>query len=315
MTTRVAFVAGIGRSGSTLVERILTGLPGVVGLGELNHLWHRGLRLDERCGCGVAFSRCEFWQGVGEQAFGGWSRVDPDLMQQLARRVDRVWHVPALMRGRANAELASAVARYGEHYAAVYAAVIQLSGASVVVDSSKHASLAHVLRQRSDVDLRVVHCVRDARAVCFSWTRRKLRPDTTSRESYMPTFRPRVMAVRWNAYNLATDLLRRRGVPVSRLRYEDLVADPVGSVARLAEFIGAPADPRALSFIEKEAVTLPVTHTVAGNPMRFDVGRVPLHLDDAWRSSLPHRQRWLVTAITLPLMARYGYLSSPPAPR
>jgi hypothetical protein len=318
MTVRVVLVAGIGRSGSTLVERAMAAMPGVAGLGEVNHLWHRGIELDERCGCGVAFSACPFWSTVGEKAFGGWHRVDPARMLRLARQVDRVWHIPPLLRrspgvprplavrSRDDA-MTQAMRGYGDHYAALYRAAAEAAGATVVVDSSKHASLGHVLATRDDLDLRILHCVRDARAVCHAWTKTVRRPDDPGRTSYMPRFRPHTMAMRWNAFNLGAELLRRQRVPMFRMRYEDFTTDPATTTRRLAEFLGVPTTPEALGFIGAGVMDLPITHTVAGNPMRFQTGRIPIHPDMAWRAALPTRDRRLVTSITWPLLLRYGY--------
>jgi len=322
MTVRVVLVAGIGRSGSTLAERIMAGLPGVAGLGEVNHLWHRGIGLDERCGCGAAFSACPFWSEVGDRAFGGWAGVDPARMLHLAKQVDRVWHIPPLMRRSPGVPrpfavrtgddaMSRAMRAYGDNYAAVYRAAVAATGAEVIVDSSKHASLGHILAQRDDVDLRVLHCVRDSRAVCHAWTKTVVRPDVPGGTSYMPKFRPHTMAMRWNAFNLGAELLRRQRVPVFQMRYEDLTTDPVGVTRRLAGFLGVPATEQALSFLGDGFMDLPAAHTVAGNPMRFQTGRIPIRPDLAWRSALPSRDRRLVTSITWPLLLRYGYPLQP----
>src|SRR5215813_3238781 len=44
---RVILLGGLGRSGTTLVERIVGELPGVVALGEVVHLWRRDVRDNE----------------------------------------------------------------------------------------------------------------------------------------------------------------------------------------------------------------------------------------------------------------------------
>src|SRR5690606_8994182 len=44
---RLVFVGGIGRSGSTLIERLLGELPGVCSMGEVVHMWRRALVDDE----------------------------------------------------------------------------------------------------------------------------------------------------------------------------------------------------------------------------------------------------------------------------
>lgn len=73
---RLLYLAGIGRSGSTLLERLLGEVPGVCSLGEVTHLWRRGVLRNERCGCGTPFLDCPFWRKVGESAFGGWRSAD-----------------------------------------------------------------------------------------------------------------------------------------------------------------------------------------------------------------------------------------------
>jgi len=307
MPVRVLFLAGMGRSGTTLLERVIAGIPGAVGLGEVVHLWQRGVRDDERCGCGLVFSRCSFWQQVGASAFGGWDRVDVDAVQALRGRVDRVRHVPALLRRSPARDLRIARDAYAAAFSAVYRAAAEVAGATVVIDSSKQASLPHVLAAREDIDLRVVHCVRDARAVCYAWTKRVERPDTVARASYMAQYSPRTMARMWASHNAAVELVRLHGVPVMRLRYEDFLADPVPVSTELARFAGLPAGPGSLRHIRSDQVQLPVTHSAAGNPLRFMVGPVPLRRDDVWQAAFPARQRRLVTALTWPLLVRYGY--------
>src|SRR5713101_2080953 len=49
---RILYLGGLGRSGSTLIERLLGELPGVCAVGEVVHMWRRGVVEGERCGCG-----------------------------------------------------------------------------------------------------------------------------------------------------------------------------------------------------------------------------------------------------------------------
>lgn len=302
---RVLFLGGLGRSGSTLVERILGELPGVVALGEVVHLWRRDLRDGERCGCGAPFRRCRFWQEVGEHAFGGWHRVDVDRVLRLQRRVERTRHVPVLAApGGGWGRRAAAVREYAGYYRRVYAAAARVAGARVVVDSSKHGALAWCLRH-GDLDLRVAQVVRDARGVAYSWTKRVPRPERPGAE--MTRYRPGHSALLWTAQNAALSLLAWRGVPVLRVRYERFVADPHRAVRELAGFAGLDVSALDLQFLGDGQVTLGRGHSAAGNPMRFAVGPVPLRPDDAWRHLLAGRHRRLVGAVCAPLLAAYGY--------
>jgi len=312
----VLYIGGLGRSGSTLVERLAGQLPGACAVGEIVHLWQRGVTEDERCGCGTAFAQCSFWQQAGKTAFGGWDEIDPGRVAALRARVDRNRFVPRLAARPAGTGLAGtgpagtgpapALAEYMSYYTRLYAAVAEVSGARLVIDSSKHPSLAHCLRRQGGVDLRVLHLVRDSRAVAYSWGRAVRRPDT-DRQSYMTRYSPAVAAAQWNGQNAAFHLLR--GVPVMRLRYEDVVAAPEAAVRRIAAFSGLPA-PGRLAFLGAGWAELEPGHSVSGNPMRFATGKIAIRPDERWRADLPAGPRREVTALTSPLLAAYGYLGS-----
>lgn len=305
--TRVLFLAGMGRSGTTLLERALGAVPGVAALGEVMHLWRRGVDEDELCGCGTAFSACPFWQQVGARAFGGWSAVDVAQVEREREAVDHVRHVPGLLVRRASGRTGRQRS-YADRYVRLYTAARQVSGAQVLVDSSKQASLPHVLAGAPGLDLRVLHVVRDPRAVCHAWAKEVVRPETRD-GALMPRYPARTMAAMWSRHNVAVELLAAQGVPVRRLRYEDFLVDPPGTLASVADFAGLPTGAAELSGIGASSVQLSVDHTAAGNPVRFARGELPLRRDEVWRTAMPTADRRLVTRRTWPLLARYGYPS------
>lgn len=231
---RLVFVGGIGRSGSTLIERLLGELPGACSIGEIVHLWRRSLVDNEPCGCGVPFATCDFWQEIGREAFGGWHRLDARQVLALKASIDRTRFVPHLLRSHPPAVLAERLARYTDLYDRLYAAVARVSGCTVLVDASKHASLAACLRHRYGSQMQVVHVVRDPRAVAYSWGKRLPRPTATatSPEQEMARYSPAQASVHWMTQNAVFASLARRGVPTRRVRYEDFVADPVRGVPR-----------------------------------------------------------------------------------
>jgi hypothetical protein len=320
---RVVFLGGLGRSGTTLLERMLGEVPGVCALGEVVHLWQRDIRDNESCGCGANFRDCGFWADIGERAFGGWDRVDIDAVLRLRARVERTRHIPALAVPRLARSRVSAIRTYADYYARVYRAAAEISGASVIVDSSKHSSLAYCLRW-SGLDLRVVHVVRDSRGVAYSWTKHIARPEAAgsgaraaeadpvvvrprSDAEEMTRYSPGRSAVLWTAHNAAFGLLSRCGVPVQRIQYEHLISSPRATIASIAGFVGIKVGHDDLGFLTDDTVTLGTCHSAAGNPMRFLTGEIPLRRDDAWIGALPARQRRLVSAITAPMMGAYGY--------
>ncbi|MCW2635722.1 MAG: hypothetical protein JWQ99_2089 [Blastococcus sp.] len=301
------YLGGLGRSGTTVLERVLGELPGTCSVGELVHLWQRGVLDDETCGCGSPFSRCPFWTEVGSRAFGGWDPALATRMEELRPRVDRTRFIPRLLVPRLLGRHRADLQEYVATFLRLHRAISETAGGAVVIDSSKHSSLAFCLRSEPEIDLRVVHVVRDSRGVAYSWTKEVLRPEATAGEALMTRYSPARSAALWVGHNLFFGLLGRLGTPTRLLRYEDFVADPGTVLVELADFAGLPLGPGALDFLDGSSVMLTPSHTVAGNPMRFRTGATTLRRDDAWRSDLPQGRRRLVSALTSPLLLRYGY--------
>ena len=85
------------------------------------------------------------------------------------------------------------VHRYAELTARRLRAILKVSGAEVVVDSTKNPPYAYFLRaaQAAGVGLRVLHLVRDSRGVVHSWMKRVARPEITNGDAaYFQEFRP-----------------------------------------------------------------------------------------------------------------------------
>lgn len=304
---RVLYVGGMPRSGSTLTDLMLHQLPGNVGVGELFYLWRNGVAHDGLCACGARFSACAFWVEVGRVAFGGWGQVDAPHVMALQDAVDRTSRIPLLLSPWRPKRFAEQLAEYSEIIRRLYAAILDVSGRRVVVDSSKRPSLAYVLRTMPEVDLRVVHVVRDPRGVAFSFDKHVALPDGAALRNEMPRSTTRKVGRRWVTVNMLIGALRRTGVPVIRVRYEALVDNPRHELCRVLELAGEEPTGGAFGHLTDDGITVPRTHVVAGGRIRLVDGAVPLRLDEQWRVDMPDRSRRLVELMTAPARRRYGY--------
>jgi hypothetical protein len=309
--TRVVYIGGWGRSGSTLLATQLGSLRGYVSVGELRYVWQAGVAADELCSCGEPFSGCPFWQRVGELAYGGWGTLDPDELLALEAAVLRHRNVPKLLWPERFPEHQRLVRRYAELTGRLYAAIAEAAGADTVVDSTKNPPYAYFLRRVPDIDLGVVHLVRDSRGAAFSWAKRMLRPEVQGdRPAYFEEFSPLRAALRWSECNLSFDVLRRLGTPLVRLRYESLVQAPRREIERVLTVLGATAEEGDLAALDAGTVDSTDQHTIRGNPIRFARGAQRVAADDAWRTQMERGQRRVVLLVTWPLLLRYGYLRS-----
>lgn len=300
----VLFIAGMGRSGSTLIDRALGEVPGHQSLGEVVHLWQRGVVDNEQCGSGEPFHACPFWNKIGHVAFGGWDRFDADAALRLQHSVDRTRYVPRLATARMAPGFRTRLERYASLLGDVYAAAAEVSGARVLIDSSKHVSTAYVLRHVGTIDLTVLHLVRDPRAVAYAWTKVKARP-SGGEVAEMARYSPAKTAVYYTVQNAMLDGLSHTATPYLRLRYEDFAAAPIVSIRRTLALTGTDHTP--LPFIEDHDMVLGANHNVGGNPMKHRTGAITIARDDEWRVQLGRRTRHLVSAMTAPHLMRYGY--------
>lgn len=310
----VVYIGGLGRSGSTLLERLLGEVDGVTCLGEVVHLWRRGVLRNELCGCGAAFHSCSFWTAVGEKVNGSWTERHATSVLRLHDAVDRQRHLPLTMLPWTTRGARMRLAEYASAYSSIYSAAQSLTGANVLVDSSKHASLAFALTHSTQIDLRVIHIVRDPVAVAHSWSKSVRRPEAAHHSGQdsgpdgemMAQFGPVRTSALWTSNNLFLQLLRRRKVPVTRVRYEDVARHPQQTLARAWADLSLPGTPE-LPMTGHHTVKLNPIHSVAGNPMRFSTGELVVERDDAWRTEMPRSEQRLVAALTWPMRAWYGY--------
>jgi hypothetical protein len=275
---KLVYIGGYGRSGSTLLEYLLTTSPEVVACGEVErHLRRFGRH--KTCTCGRRLKECPVW-GAFEHKSGkvtGWSHH----------------------------QLTSALLT---HIAGDYA---------VMVDSSKTAwgstSMPFRLSRGLGDDFLLVHLVRDPRAVAWSTmrsllrvgTRRDGRPKVGSTNSQRSSAgRSLLTALGWTIANLACEMFGwfypQRYL---RLRYEDLVRAPLLAVGQVLTDVSIDA-PATLA----QHAASSNRHQLYGNAMRFQIlSPADLKEDAAWKTAMPKGYRLLVEAFTWPLRWRYGY--------
>jgi hypothetical protein len=293
----VLFIGAHVRSGSTLLGRVLGSTPGFVYVGEIRRIWDRGLVRGDLCGCGLPFDSCPFWSAVVKDAFGG----PPDGPRLLAER-DAAIRLRDVFRGR-DASRGPGHEEFDRALAKVYRSVAKVADCHTVVDSSKDIAYGRYLGSMEGFRMRYCHLVRDSRGVAFSELKRSVRQETGGEVAYMmrrPAARSAAMWMLSNA--LWTRFVGRRGG--SRVRYEDLTADPERVLSALP---GARERAASGAIPADGAVELGTSHSVSGNPMRFETGSVAFEPDVEWVDRLTGRDWATVTSITWPALLRYGY--------
>ena len=56
-----------------------------------------------------------------------------------------------------------------------------------------------------------------------------------------------------------------------------------------------------------DQLNIEMSHTVSGNPARFNYGEVKIAEDRKWQNKLPRLEKLLIGLLTLPMMIKYNY--------
>lgn len=223
------FVVGAPRTGTTLTKEILNRHPDIHLFDEV-HFFER--IWDERGRIGDLSSPRSQAEGVRRMrdivARYGSDQAVNDLLttEEYRRRL--------LEQGR----------RYRNLFRILLQAGAGLRGASIWGDSSPQDILYLDPILEWFPDARIVVLVRDPRAFLSSCKNYHRRGEATYRERYNPL----PQSVLWKSYMSALLEAERRpwADQVMRLRYEELVDDPEGTVRRLAAHVGVDFDPAML---------------------------------------------------------------------
>lgn len=303
----VLMIVGHGRSGSSLVERMLGGSNGFTNIGEAHVVFRSGVSLGLTCRCGRPFVECTTWQQIGRDALGGWHADTADRMHHYFTGRLRYRQLPGVARrfrsGRADAD----DRRYADTFTAVYRSIADAADHDVLVDSSKHLGHAVAMGWLADIDLRVLHLVRDPRGNAYSWQKRGVGLGAMGlADRSMPVFSPARTALDWTTRNLLTERLLPPSVPRVRIRYEDFAAQPIAVLERALTDLGIARSP-TWQHVDGCTVSFPADHALGGNPGVIASRSAEVRLDDEWHSRLGRRETAVVTAIAAPLMRAYGY--------
>ena len=290
----ILYIGGAGRSGSTLLDMILGNLPDFFSVGELRYFWEYTAQDEISCGCGKDLSKCDFWSKVKEE-------LAPELcksMDIISRRWNHTRNLPRIL---LNTPEEWRTLAKGTNL--LYQATWQAAKAQVLVDTSKVPAQLVLLKQIPSVNLRVLQLVRDGRAVSYSWNKRRKRESALmGQTAYMPQ-RSMTSAVSAWATENAMMLRLSRDIPHVFMRYEDFIQNPRTVLENALQELGFNNN---LSFLDNPTLLLPSTHSMGGNPIRFN-NEFTIESDDEWRDKMPLTTKLSLGLLAFPLMKRFGY--------
>jgi Sulfotransferase family len=272
----LCYILGSGHCGSTLLDLMLNGHSEVLGLGEVV-----GLKSD-------------FKALISDEAreFPQWYR---SFWNEVKRRYESLSGEPfeqinvshptwKTLRSWRPADLEA----WTQYNKMLFSCIQQISGARILTDSSKFPHRLYLLQRSRIFDIRVIHLVRDGRAVINSYIRKY--------NNFYIGFR------RWATPALLAFHLRRQ---FSRdhwlqIRYESLATKPESTLKCICDLINIDFESEMLAYRSRAYLG------IGGNRMRMRSDEM-IHLDDQWKRQLRSKHRIGFALIAGWLNMLYGY--------
>ena len=284
----VIYLIGCGRSGSTILDAALGVHPEIVSLGEVDRLESVGWLGTKNCACGRDSSACDFWSSVQEEwacrAGSDWPEFsEARRVVQRRRSLTKAILAPASL-GRSPAFLT-----YARGLAGLFESLAQVSGRSILVDSSKRPSRGLFLSLIPGLRVTYVHVLRDVRG--YIWSRKKAGVRVVRS---FPHWYWTNLLTEWVAWSQARTVLGR---------HERFVADPLAVLGRVADAVHITPEPFQNHFRTPRPV--PFGHMIGGNRIRHK-GPVMIKGDRGWEDGLGSLTQWVAGGLAAPLHRRYA---------
>jgi hypothetical protein len=243
---KVALIAGAAHGGTTIPNLMLGQHPEIFATGKLrdfpngdvfseNKVCAPGDRSCWECSCGELARHCPFWKEVRER------------YAQLADRP------------------------LDERLPGLYRIIIELSGRSFVGDVTHNVDYARQLMEIPDIDLYLIHVVRDGRGVVNSRLRKDYNMGLLGKTGWRHTRRVIKLSRRWVRQHHALGALEHRmGRKAVRISHEDLCTNPRDTLRPVGECLGLDFDSIGAALGAGEPFR-PVPHLIRGNAnLRLD---------------------------------------------
>jgi hypothetical protein len=276
-TITVIYIISDRRSGSTLLENILSKSTETVSVGELamlkGHILHQGPGeiWNWNCSCGQPVLQCTFWSKALRDMYDDHFESKISWPYKSSKALMAAIF-PAIAKNNLKQFLQTKKNRQTtEDLDALLREIANTSGKKFIVDASKDPLQGLALQACTHVDVKYIWLLRDLRAITFSKLKRwkvNKRSDKKPLETLTDSFYyKRICAAAMKTVS-KNDCIK--------IDYEDLAADPQQQLDAICSAFGMK------NYAAPQFMELSGDHTIAGTPGRFE--RRPIASDNSWKT-------------------------------
>lgn len=302
----IVYIAGYGRSGSTLLCAVLGASENAVGVGEFRRLFSCYTKKSHFCGCGVELRDCEFWGKVIRRFKDENELTDLTQAEQVTKRCEQgggAGWLPSRMPTQKD------WAEYQRIWSSLISITCEIAGVDILIDSSKssYVSADRARLLSKFVNVVQVHLVRDPRAVTLSTLNSQKKREQRAQLQASP-FRAVQSLLGWTLANAYFLLITQHvsSMKSVRVRYEDFTQHSVESIERLGRECDLDTSTVLTKLRDSEEIV--AGHIFAGdNNLKHGGGYIIRPVGESWRQNLTGYSKYLAF-ITYPVARAFGYM-------
>lgn len=288
MESTVVYIIGDNRSGSTLLDYLLSFYNNSCSLGELHQLNNYfnkdgiGIERNWECSCNKQVDKCVFWSKIlDEVSFSKSFKTRFNFAESNWSLVSRNVHAANIKKALNKRDALLKGKNFAQNTWDLYHAVFKHSGKHLIIDSSKTASEAFFLNKYRRGNIKFIILEREIAAVAYS----KLKRTIENSDIY------NIKAKSISQYIVGSyKILRRNRIigefiergsehtVVKRIKYHNLANSPKDTIDEISSFLGIQKFdiPTETNRQQKEL------HVLSGSPSRHS--RAPIRVDQRWKS-------------------------------
>ncbi len=273
----VIYIISDRRSGSTLLENMLSKSEEIISVGELamlkGHIKKEGPGFiwNWNCSCGKPVLKCQFWNKVLEnindenfQTKTNWpfKSINISLASFFPRSACKtLWKFINTKNNIATINILNEV----------YKSVSKISSKKIIVDSSKDPMQALAISKCKNIEAKFIWLTRDVRAITYS----KMKRARISKSSDKRGLRTMATTLFFKKLCAAAFhcLQTQNTINIS---YETLAANPQKELDKICNYFGLK------NYKTPDYMELANDHTIGGTPGRFE--RRPVAEDVSWKN-------------------------------
>lgn len=274
MEYSVIYIIGDVRSGSTLLDYLLSLHPEATSVGEMHRLsdfyYQKTLSANSwnyKCSCGCPVNECSFWQNIIDNI-----NVEKPFKTRVPNKISGLnfFSEKLIKRSIVQIQNDNRLRKEFETVAAtcwqIYEQIHISTKKAVIIDSSKNALQAYFLYKHRKADIYFILLERNICAVSYSklyrFEEKKAFIESKTNNIYKHLLTSYV-AVKKNYY-IANTIQHESNQTVKRINYEELAQNPQPVIDEICDFVNLKKF--VLSNMMQENK---VQHVIGGSPSRY----------------------------------------------